>query len=156
MATDYDKNKRERSERFDPEIARLLKSVRDNFLNEDRATRERQVRHYQRLKLYWNNLSRIYWSETAKDYRIASSDQFDSTDQAYYDRPVNVFQAFLQTIIAALSVQIPAVVCIPDDIDNPSDITTAKAGNIIGEQIYKQNDVISLWLMALYVHCTEG
>jgi len=156
MATDYDKNKRERSERFDPEIARLLKSVRDNFLNEDRATRERQVRHYQRLKLYWNNLSRIYWSETARDYRIANQDEFDSTNQAYYDRPVNVFQAFLQTIIAALSVQIPAVVCIPDDIDNPSDITTAKAGNIIGEQIYKQNDVIFLWLMALYVHCTEG
>jgi hypothetical protein len=141
--------------RIDEEIAKLLKSVVDAFEREDRPARERQIRKIRQLKLYWNNLSRIYWSETARDYRIASQQDFDD-DQAYYDRPINVFKAFLETIIAALSVQIPAAVCVPGDADNPLDLTTAKAGNKIGELLYKKNDAMFLWLQALYVWCTEG
>lgn len=142
-------------EKLDDETNKLLKSIIDKFSSEDRGTRERQIHRYQRLKLYWNNLSRIYWSEVAHDYKLANSAETND-DQAYYDRPVNVFKPFLETIIAALSIQIPAVICVPDDVDNPDDLSTAKAGDIIGEQIYKQNDVVFLWLQALYVHCTEG
>lgn len=145
----------------DDDIARLLKTVVDNFEKEDRATREWQVRRYRKLKLYWNNMSQIYWSETAQDYRTAASitpgsSADDDQNQAYYDRPVNVFQAFLQVIIAALSIQIPAILCVPDDAENPMDNITARAGNRIAERMYKQVDAVFLWLMALYVHCTEG
>ena len=55
---------------FDDEVASLLKTVADHFDKEDRMTRERQIRHYRRLKLYWANFSQIYWSEVAHDYRI--------------------------------------------------------------------------------------
>lgn len=145
------------SKDFDDDIARLLKTVADHFDQEDRATRERQVRHWRRLKLYWNNFSQIYWSETAHDYRVFGKDTgaIDS-DQSYYDRPVNVFKAFLETIIAALSIQIPGISCVPDDADNPLDLSTARAGNKIAELIYKHNDVTFLWLHALYIYCTEG
>lgn len=142
---------------LDGEISKLLQSVVDHFDKEDSPTRERQIRHMRRQKLYWNNFSQIYWSEYAQDYRIWNSDVENvDSDQAYYDRPVNVYQAFLQTIIAALSIQVPAVVCIPDDADNPDDLSTAKAGTMIGKLIYKHNDVIFLWLNALYIFCTEG
>src|ERR1035437_3235195 len=147
----------EKTKRFDEEVASLLKTVADHFDKEDRATRERQIRHWRRLKLYWNNFSQVYWSETAKDYRIYGGDTNSSdSDQDYYDKPVNIFKAFLETIIAALSIQIPAVNCVPDDADNPLDISTAKAGDKISELIYKHNDVTFLWLHALYIHCTEG
>ena len=139
------------------EIAALLKTVADHFDKEDRATRERQIRYWRRLKLYWNSFSQHYWSETAKDYRIYGGDNNSSdTDQDYYDKPVNIFKAFLETIIAALSIQIPAINCVPDDADNPLDISTAKAGDKISELIYKHNDVTFLWLHALYIYCTEG
>ncbi len=100
----------------------------------------------------------MYWSETAKDYRVWGTDNNneDALDQAYYDKPINVFRALLETIIAALSIQVPAPHCVPDDADNPNDISTAKAGNVIGELLYKHNDVLYLWLYSLYVHCTEG
>src|ERR1035437_7860156 len=138
------------------EIAALLKTVADHFDKEDRATRERQIRYWRRLKLYWNSFSQHYWSETAKDYRIYGGDNNSSdTDQDYYDKPVNIFKAFLETIIAALSIQIPAINCVPDDADNPLDISTAKAGDKISELIYKHNDVLFLWLHALYIYCTE-
>lgn len=136
-------------------IAIDLKIVCDVAHKEDLPTREQQVRYWKRLKYYWNNFSQVYWDDQNGSYKIWGRD--DSTsDQAYYDRPVNVFKSFLETIIAALSVQIPAVTCIPDDAENPNDITTAKAGNIISKQIYKHNDVILLWIKALYVYCTEG
>jgi len=143
---------------MDDDTSRLLKSIVDQFRGENRDVRERQIRNWKRLKLYWNNFSRIYWSETARDYRI--SDIQDSTsqdsDQAYYDRPINVFRAFLETIIAAMSIQIPGINCVPDDAENPLDLSTAKAGNKIAELIGKHNDVVFLWLHSLYVFLTEG
>lgn len=143
---------------LDDETCSNLKSVVDHFNNEDRGTRERQIRQWRRLKLYWNSFSQIYWSETAQDYKLYNNREIDSNDsnQDYYDRPVNVFKAFLETIIAALSIQIPAISCTPDDADNPLDLSTAKAGDKIAELVYKHNNVMFLWLHALYVYCTEG
>lgn len=139
-------------------VEELLQSVVKHFDSEDRIVREYQLRKIRRLKLYWNSFSQIYWSETARDYRIFGNDAAnnDGLDQAYYDKPVNVFRAFLETIIAAMSIQIPAARCVPDDANNPNDIATAKAGNVISELLYKHNDVLYLWLYALYVHMTEG
>lgn len=139
------------------EITRLLHRVADHFIDEDKAVRERQIRHWRQLKLYWANFSQIYWSDVAHDYRIYDRDTVnDDNDQEYYDRPINVFRAFLETIIAALSIQIPAIQCIPDDAENPDDLSTAKAGDKVAAHHYKQNDVILLWLKALYIYCTEG
>jgi hypothetical protein len=147
----------EKTKRLDDEISGLLKTVADHFDKEDRLTRERQIRHYRRLKLYWNNFSQIYWSESAQDYKIYNQDiNATDTDQGYYDKPVNIFKAFLETIIAALSIQIPAINCVPDDAENPLDISTAKAGDKIAELVYKHNDVMFLWLHSLYIFCTES
>ncbi len=157
-----DTNGKEKSKRkllkADDDISVLLKTVANHFDQEDRATRERQIRKMRRLKLYWNSFSQIYWDEGARDYRIANNTDVnnDDTNQSYYDKPVNVFKAFLETIIAALSIQIPAINCVPDDADNPLDLSTAKAGDKISELIYKHNDVMFLWLHALYIYCTEG
>lgn len=136
-----------------------LKEVCDYFYEEDLAVRQIQVRFWKRLKYYWNNFSQIFWSERDGSYIIPGRDNSDtsgSNDQSYYDRPVNVFKAFLETIVAALSVNIPAVSCMPDDADNPNDISTAKAGNKISELLYKRNNAVFLWLHALYIYCTEG
>lgn len=142
------------------EIAIKLKTVALHFIDEDKGTREILIRRWKRLKYYWNNFSQVYWSEQDNAYRIWGTDFANPTsgseDQGYYDRPVNVFRAFLETIVAALSINIPAVSCSPKDADNPLDIETAKAGNIISQQIYKLNNVILIWLQALYIYCTEG
>jgi len=133
-----------------------LKTICDKVDKEDLSTRQVQIRYWKRLKYYWNNFSQVFWSEQDGSYKIWGQDSEGSGDQSYYDRPVNVFKAFLETIIAALSVNIPAISCVPDDADNPNDIGTAKAGNKIAELLYKHNNVIFLWLQALYIYCTEG
>lgn len=138
-------------------IQSLLKEVVDHYQAEDSATRERQIRTWRKLKMYWAGFQRVWFSEIAHDWQIWNQDQVeDVNDSSYYDKPVNVFKAYLESIIAALSINIPGVACVPDDPDNPLDVTTAKAGNKISKLVYKHNNVPLLWLHALYIYCTEG
>lgn len=135
----------------------LLKQIVDHFDDEDRAVRDRQIRQWRRLKLMWENIQHTYYSEVAHDWRIPESERAgQDSDQGFYDKPVNVFRAYLESIIAALSVTVPPITCYPDDADNPLDIATAKAGDKIAELVFKHNNVPLLWIHALFVYCTEG
>lgn len=139
------------------EVKKLLKTVFDHFDQEDRSVREFQLRQWKKLKCYWDSLFNIYWSSTAHDYRSYDLDNASSDNADYaYDKPINIFKADLETIIAALSVQIPGVKAYPDDADNPADLETAKAGDSIAKILYRHNDVPLLWLHALFIYCTEG
>lgn len=138
-------------------IEHLLKQVADHFDQEDRAVRERQLRDWRRLKLLWEGFTRVWYSEVAHDWRIWDENIISAdTDQQFYDKPINIFRAYLESIIAALSITVPAIKCYPDDADNTLDMMTAKAGDKISALIYRHNDAPLLWLHALYVLCTEG
>jgi hypothetical protein len=137
----------------------LLKTVVDHFENEDTDVRQRQLRTWKRLKLFWEGFHNVWYSETAHDWRIddaAYGDASGNTDQATYDQPVNVFRAYLESIIAALSVTVPPVKCYPDDAENTLDLQTAKAGDRIGTLIFRHNDAQLLWIHMLFIFCTEG
>lgn len=141
----------------DQEIQDLLKAVFDDVDKEDRAVRDRQIRLWRRMKLYWDGFQRVWYSEVAHDWRIFDDTQADTENhQDYYDKPINVFRAYLETIIAALSVTVPPVKCTPDDPDNPLDDTTAKGGTAISKLIFQHNKVELLWVHALFTYCTEG
>ena len=142
---------------IDDETKRLLKEVVDHFDKEDEFLRQRQIRTWRRLKLFWEGFHRAWYSEVAHDWRIwDDNQQSGSTDQAYYDKPINVFRAYLESIIAALSVTVPPITCYPDDAENTLDLATAKAGDKIAELLFRHNDVPLLWLHALFIYCTEG
>ena len=138
-------------------VEKLLKSVADHFDQEDRAVRERQLRDWRRLKLLWEGFTRVWYSEVAHDWRIWDENIITAdTDQQFYDKPINIFRAYLESIIAALSITVPGIKCYPDDADNPLDLITAKAGDKIALLISRHNNTPLLWLHALYVLCTEG
>jgi hypothetical protein len=136
----------------------LLNECVSHFDKEDRAVRERQIRTWRRLKLFWEGYHKTWYSETAHDWRIwdSSTQSTDDGDQAYYDKSINVFRAYVESIIAALSVVVPPIKCYPDDADNTLDLATANAGDKICELIYRHNDVQLLWLHILFIFCTEG
>lgn len=141
---------------IDEETQCSLKEVISHFDREDRQIRERQIRTWRRLKLFWEGFQKAWYSEVAHDWRIWDEVQTDDTQQSYYDKPINVFRAYLESIIAALSVTVPPIKCYPDDADNTLDLATAKAGDKIAQLIYKHNNVPLLWLHALFTFCTEG
>lgn len=138
------------------EVQRLLKQVVDHFDKEDRSVRERQIRTWRRLKLFWEGFQKAWYSEVAHDWRIWDEAKGDDSEQSYYDKPINVFRAYLESIIAALSVTVPPIKCFPDDADNTLDLSTARAGDKIAQLIYRHNEVSLLWLHALFIYCTEG
>lgn len=137
-------------------VQQLLREVVDHFDKEDVSIRERQIRTWRQLKLLWDGHSRTWFSEVAHDWRIFDESQLADSDQASYDKPINVFRAYLESIIAALSVTVPPIKCFPDDADNTLDLATARAGDKIAQLIYRHNDVSLLWLHALFIYCTEG
>lgn len=146
------------TEKLDDDVKRQLKFLVDHFDDEDRGVRDRQIRTWRRLKLLWENIQHTYYSEVAHDWRIPEAERSgnDESDQAYYDKPVNVYRAYLESIIAALSVTVPPITCYPDDADNPLDVITAKTGDKIAALIFKHNDIPLFWLHSLFVFVTEG
>lgn len=136
-----------------------LKTICDHFNKEDAAVRERQIRMWRRLKLFWEGFQNVWYSEVAHDWRIYDPSMQtgdDNSYQEYYDKRVNVFRAYLESIIAALSVTVPPIKCYPDNADDTLDLATARAGDKIAQLIYRHNDIPLIWLHALFIYCTEG
>lgn len=137
-------------------VQQLIKTIYDDCVAEDTAVRERQIRNWRRLKLLWEGYQRIWYNEVAHDWRIFDTISDNDNDQSYYDKQINIFKAYLESIIAVLSVVVPPLKCYPDDADNSLDTETAKAGDKICSLIYKHNRVPLLWLHMLFIFVTEG
>jgi len=141
--------------RINEEEERALKVLVEHAWKEDRIIREKQILLWRKLKLYWDGFQRIYYSEVAHDWRTPDTNS-ESLYSGYYDKQVNVLQAYLESIIAALSVTVPGIECYPDDAENALDVQTARAGRKIAELVYRHNDAILLWIKALFIYSTEG
>lgn len=140
---------------YSDEIKTSLKAVFDDCINEDKSVYETQIRRWRQLKLLWDGFQQIWFSEVAHDWRVYDESS-DSEEQSYYDKPINVLKAYLESIIAALSITVPPIRCYPDDADNTLDLATARAGDKISQLIYRHNDIPLLWLHALFIVVTEG
>src|SRR6267142_3476918 len=136
-----------------------LEAIIDDFELEDQSVRTRQIRDWKGLELMWAGYNNFYWDFTAHDWRIWGIDDAAGSDDnqaAYYDKNINVFRAYLETIIAALSNTVPPIKCIPDDADNINDVLTAKGGSKIAELIYNHIDAPLAWVRALWVMGLQG
>lgn len=138
----------------DEEIKHLRFLV-EHFDQEDKEVREAQIQVWKNLKLLWDGYTQTWWDSVAHDWRVYQPEG-ENTDQEYYDKTVNIFKAYLESIIAALSVTIPGITVYPDDAENTLDLQTAKAAKKIAELISRHNDVSLIWLQGLFIYCTEG
>src|SRR5262245_5564719 len=106
-----------------------IKNIIDDFENEESSVRERQIRDLKALELMWYGFTNFYWDYVAHDWRIFGYPSYDSgTDDnqaGNYDKNVNVFRAYGETIIAALSATVPPVRALPSDAENTNDVLTA-------------------------------
>ena len=140
----------------DERICELIKTVYNSCVDEDMTVRAAQFRQWRRLKLQWEGFNRIWFDSVAHDWRIWDKLHDSNSDQSYYDKQVNVFKAYLESIIAALSVTVPPIKCYPRDADDTLDLATAKAGDKLAQLVYRNNDIPLLWLHALFIYVTEG
>lgn len=151
--------KRFKKVRLSEEEKDALKTLITDFELEDKSVRDRQIRTWKSYEYYWCGLKNHYWDSVAHDWRVAGTDTIDDWDanqSEYYDKNINVFRAYLETIIAALSQTVPPVKCGPDDAENINDVLTARGGSKIAELVANHNDAPLLWIQALWNYCLYG
>lgn len=119
------------------EVANALKQLLQNAENEDRALRDRYLNIWQRLDFYWNNILDIFQDPTTGIWRTPNWTELEGE---LPPRLINIYRPHGEAIVAALSIEVPAVYFHPDDADNPDDIEAAKAYRSIVELLQLHND----------------
>jgi hypothetical protein len=143
---------------YSEDVKLALKTLFEHCDQDDKAVRDRQIRLWKKLEFYWSGIQRIWWDEVAHDWRVydLNNDFGGNGESSYYDKPINVYRAYLESIIAALSASTPRVRCYPDDADNVNDCLTARGGNKIAQLVMNRIDGDLKWIKALYVLCNQG
>jgi hypothetical protein len=74
-------------------------------------------------RCYWDNIQYIWWSDFAFDWRtpeqVQEEDPQSDIDPALYAKIINIYRAYGEVIIAAMSAALPTVPFVPDDAENP-------------------------------------
>jgi hypothetical protein len=146
----------------DDDIDKAIIEIVEDFEIRCRSVREAQIRFWRKCELYWEGLQSIIYDETEGTLRSAADvlanleSRRDEFDPYYYDKIVNIYRAYGESIIAALSQEVPAVIFPPDDADNPDDVTTSKGYTKISQLISKHNKAPMLLSRALFILWNQG
>lgn len=141
----------------------LLEIIRKNE-EEDQYIVKQQMRLWKKYERFWHGVQYIWWSETQQDWLSPIDTRWDNSDVGnregaegpFYDYVINIYKAHGESIIAALSAQIPAVRFPPDDADNEDDLLTSKVYSKIADLIQRHNQSKMVLLAALLALWNQG
>lgn len=131
------------------ELQDALKDIVRQCQLEDDFTRKLQISEWKKNEKFWHGLQQLWYSEVQGDWvsPVDSRNNFfdtdtnrDGDDAPYYDYSVNIYRALGESIISALSAQMPNPRFPPDDADSPDDLCTAKTYDKIADLITRHND----------------
>lgn len=111
-----------------------------------------------RNTLYFNNIQNIFLDPVAKDYRSVDAVMEELQRQGMVTdiKVSNVYRPWVESIVAALSVEVPSVEFAPEDCDNPEDIEAAKAFENIGKLVSRKNSAALKLIKALVIMMNQG
>lgn len=140
----------------------LKEIVRQKELEDDNV-RKQQIRQWKKNDRFWHGIQYIFWSETQQDWIAPINTRWDDltanreeADGPFYDYVVNIYKAHGESIIAALSAEVPAVRFPPDDADSEDDIQTAKVYDQVADLIQRHNQSKMIILQALLALWNQG
>lgn len=130
----------------DEDLKKDIEAVCIEVDQADRGLRDFRNRLYKKLAMYWDGEQILYYDEQLAQYAPVSQAGYlinseEDIDLEEYNKVVNIFKPFGQSIIAALTVRPPKVKYIPSDADIEKDNQTAKTYELIQKKkIEKFND----------------
>lgn len=141
----------------------ILKELVKKYEVENSWVRKRQIQQWKKNERFWHGIQFIFWSETNQDWMAPIETSFynsesDNEDMngPFYDYVVNICKPAGESIIAALSAQIPAVRFPPDNADSVEDQETSKTFSKIADLIQKHNQAKRVLLQALLMLWNQG
>jgi hypothetical protein len=128
---------------------------------EDEFVRLQQMKTFKRHNLFWHGFQYLFWSDMDQDWRIPTHQQYDELssreDITYeFSYVINIFKAHGESIIAALSAEIPDVQFGPRDAEDVNDRRAVDAATNCVELIQRWNRAKLLIINALFFLATEG
>jgi hypothetical protein len=132
----------EQEEEFPSYLSDALMKLKDICELEDTQIRQLQLQKLARLEYYFQNLVTIFWDAAGGGWRIPDWDnmQLEDDDNVIPPRVMAIYRAYAETIIAALSVDVPSIVFFPDDAEDILDIETASEMSAISALIQRHLD----------------
>jgi hypothetical protein len=142
-------------------VKEALLGLLDSVEREDEYLRLQQLRQFKKNNLFWHGFQYLFWSDVDQDWRIPTQEQFEqvqSREEMKYafDYVVNHFKAHGESIIAALSTDVPDVRFGPRDAQDPTDIRAVEAADNTAKVIEKWNRAKLQLINALFYLSTEG
>ena len=143
------------------QIKKVMETCKTLYYSDEEFVRDFQIRMTRRNNNYFRNLQNTYWSEVAHDWTSFSSppEGYDGDENELLDYAnqsfVNIYKAYGEIIIAALSSQVPSTRFLPEDADNADDVLTAKAYRKIADLIRKNNKAKLLLIRCLTILYNE-
>jgi predicted RNA-binding Zn-ribbon protein involved in translation (DUF1610 family) len=150
---------RQAEEELEKELDDILRDlIKNHAEKEDIDLRYTPLNIWKRNTLYFNNIQNIFLDPIAQDYRTLNSILDELTrDGANLDiKIINVYRAYIESVVAALTVDIPAVEFTPDDAENNDDIETAKTYEKISIIVQRHNHAVLMLIKALTILCNQG
>ena len=146
---------------LDERVKTALLALLESIEKEDEPTWLMHCQQYKRNNLFWHGFQYIFWSDIDNDWRIPTHEEFEelsSREEVHYmfDYVVNVFKAHGESIIAALSADIPDVRFGPRDAQDPDDYRAVEAADACVELIQKWNRAKLTIINSLFYLATEG
>jgi hypothetical protein len=127
------------------EVIDVIEVIKNQLDLEERNVRQLLIKEWKRFELAWRGIQNIFWSEKANDWKTFDDLSLDKNDippgldPDQYNQIVNIFRAHGESIIAALTVSVPAIRCYPEDADKIEDIIAAKGFTKLSDKI--DNDI---------------
>lgn len=144
------KEREKQEELDDKELNSALLELVEYAEKEDRDVRWPLLAKCKRNDNYFNNLQNIFYDYVARDFRTIESVMTQLNKNETLDiKNVNIYRAHAESLIAALSVELPNMEVAPDDAENPDDIETADTYQKAGAVIAKHNAANLLLIKSL-------
>jgi len=122
---------------------------------EDQSVHNEWIRKCRKLELYFNNLVDLFWDESAESWVVPNWDELEAEGEVP-PRIINIYRPHAESIVAALSVQVPSTLLFPEDADNPDDIDTAENLSNLAKIVQKHNNGQLLFIKLLTILFNQG
>ena len=141
-----------------------LKAILEECENEDSEARQAQIRTWQKNEMFWHGMQHLFWSRSNETWispadvnwrEGLSAEELDEVS-GFDDVVIDIFKPHGESIIAALSSQLPTVRFLPDDADSETDVLTARTYNKIVDLLYRHNRAKLVFFRALFYIFIHG
>src|SRR6266478_5490000 len=149
--------------KLDRDLQDSLKFIIDSCEREDSEIRASQIRIWKKNEEFWHGIQYLFWSEKDNNWRspqdfIGNYEDIQELDElgSFSDKVVDIFRGHGESIIAALSAQIPALRFLPDNADDDEDVLTARTKSKVADLVQRHNKAKLIFLRALFFLALNG